>query len=417
MTERSVPPVLQDDRDRVERSVRLAIVGVSAGQTCGVRDHAILLANALDRANMSCSAHWFGRSEGSMRGARAEIQKWTRRLAAELDANKPDAILLHYSVFAYSYGGIPLFVHPLLSALRSSRVPIVTVLHEYAYPWKRSGWRGTLWALTQRAILIEVMRASTAVSMTTDFRADWIDSRAWLPRRPVRFAPVFSNLPPPAAGARPDRDCSLIGLFGYSAEGAAVSMTLDAMRLLEDRGAAAHLRLLGAPGPQSAAGAMWLSGARTRQIAHRLSFSGIVAPAELANGLAACDALLFAETDGPTSRKTTLAASLASGRPVLAIDGPRRWPELAQAQAAQIVQPTSQALAGAIQSVLADERLRETLGARGRAFAQDRMSAARAAGVVIELLEDCAGSGSRRSAQAMPYIRPRADCHVERAVR
>jgi len=323
-----------------------------------------------------------------MRGSLSEFRAWTRQLAIELDKSQPDAVLLHYSVFAYSYRGVPLFVRPTLSALRDLRVPIITVLHEFAYPWKRRGWRGLVWALTQRVLLVDVARASTAVIVTTDDRARWLDSRSWLPRRRVVFAPVFSNLPPPTTEPRVGHRCPVIGLFGYSAEESAASLVLDAVRLLSDRGLEVRLMLLGAPGRSSAGTEAWLARAGTREITDALYFSGILPAHELSDALAACDVLVFADVAGPSSRKTTLAASLASGRPVVAIDGPARWSELIQSEATRVVKPTAPALAEAIVALLADEGLREALGARGRAFAEQRMSVRRSANVVTSLLRD-----------------------------
>jgi len=371
-----------------EQAVRMAVVGMSTSANCGVRDHAAVLAEALARENVSCSLHWLYRSEGTIRATRAEIRSWTRGLAAELEEHRPDAVLLHYSVFAYSYRGLPLFVRPALSSLHGLRIPLVSFLHEFAYPWRRAGLHGTAWALSQRALLIEVMRASAAAVVTIDSRADWLTSRVWLPRRPVAFAPVFSNLPPPAVRPQPDRETPIIGLFGYSHEGAAVSLVLDAVRLLEDRGRGVGLMLLGAPGRSSAVGEAWLAGAGTRAITHALSFSGTLAAQDLSDALAACDIMLFADSSGPSSRKTTLAASLACGRAVVAIDGPLSWSELMQAQAARVVAPTADALAGGIDMLLGDAGLRQALGARGRAFAERQMGVARTARVVAGLLDD-----------------------------
>jgi glycosyltransferase involved in cell wall biosynthesis len=380
---------------------RLAVVGMSPNAICGVRDHAELLAQALERQGIVCSTHWLSRDRAApFAAAGSRMRAWTGALEAELrggqpDAvlrrERPDAVLLHYSVFAYSHRGVPLFVHPVLGALRRSGVPLLTVLHEFAYPWRRRGWRGTAWALTQRAMLIDVVRASTALILTADFQHEWVASRPWLPRRRAVVAPVFSNLPPTGAGPPADRARPVLGLFGYSAEGAAVALTLDAVRLLRDRGTPVELSLLGAPGRDSAAGEMWLAAARVRDVGDALSFSGILEPQALADALASCEALLFAETAGPTTRKTTLASSLASGRPVVAIDGPRCWSELARSDAARIVQPTAPALASAIEETLADERLRETLGARGGAFARERMSAMGNARIVGALLEEVLG--------------------------
>jgi len=378
---------------RIARPVRTAAVGMSIGPTCGVRDHALVLAEALDRENVSCSLHWLGRSEESIGAARSEIRAWTQELAAELDGSRPDAVLLHYSVFSYSYRGFPLFVHPTLAALHSSRIPLITVLHEFVFAAKLGGLRGKAWAATQRALLIAVMRASAAVVVTTDFRAEWLVSRPWLSRRPVVFAPVFSNLPPAAIRPRSDRGYQVIGLFGYSYRQATVSIVLDALRRLEDRGLRVQLKLLGAPGPESELAEVWRVAARTRAIAQALSFSGVLSAQDLSDALAGCDVLLCVDPPGPTSRKTTLAASLASGTAVIALDGPRRWSELIESEAARVVQPTSLALADELDALLADQSLREALGARGRAFAERSMSVGRSAGAVAGLLDDILSAG------------------------
>ena len=373
-------------RSEDQRPIRTAVVGMSVGQTCGVHDYAVLLADALNRERVSCSLHWLWRTEESIGASRSEVTAWTRELALELEQSRPDAILLHYSVFAYAHRGLPLFVHPTLSALRRSGAPIVTIAHEFAYPWLRRGWRGKSWAVSQRMLLVDVMRASTAVVVTIEGRVEWLASRRWLPRRPVLVVPVFSTLPAPTAKSAPDADTSVIGLFGYSSEGAAVSLVLDAVRLLADRGVHVQLRLLGGPGRSSSAGAAWLAGAGPREVGDALSFTGILPAQELSDALASCDVLLFADTAGPTARKTTLAGSLASGRPVIAIDGPLGWAEFIESGAARVVAPTSRALAEAIGALVADRGSREALGALGREFAEERMGVARTAKTVAGIL-------------------------------
>ena len=372
----------------------MASVGISTSQTCGVRDYAALQAEELSRQTIPCSVHWLLRTDGSIAAARAEIGVWTRGLLAELERERPDALLLHYSVFSYSYRGLPLFVHPTLRALRSSGVPLVTVLHEYAYPWRRDGARGSAWAITQRALLLDVMRASSAVVVTAPARAEWLTSRSWLPRRATVVAPVFSNLPAPMAGSRSVQGARVIGLFGYSYPEAAVALVLDAMRLLQDRGLAVQLTLLGAPGRSSATGETWLELARIRGLVSVPSFTGKLAAQDLSNALAACDVLLFADPSGPTGRKTTLAASLASGSPVVALHGRRSWSELVESGAAMVVEQAPSALADALGALLGDERLRASLAARGGEFAQRRMSLARSAEVVGQLLEDVLSSSA-----------------------
>jgi hypothetical protein len=251
--------------------VRVAVVGVSEGRTCGMRDHAELLSSALDRENLSCSLHWLYRSEKSIRGSRSEFREWTRALAAELNRAQPAAVILHYSVFSYSYRGFPLFVQPVVSAMRKTGIPVLTVLHELAYPWRMGGVHGKAWALSQRALLVPVVRDSAAVLVTAPARARWLQTRAWLPRRPIAFAPVFSNLPPPAAHPAGDREGHIIGMFGYAYEGAAATLVLDAMLELHARGLEAQLRLLGAPGRSSHAADMWLARCPSRMSFRRRS--------------------------------------------------------------------------------------------------------------------------------------------------
>lgn len=362
------------------------MVGVSVRQTCGVRDHAALLADAMASEGISSSFHWLVRGESSIRGARREIREWTLRLQQQLTEEPPQAVLLHYSVFSYSHRGIPLFVRPTLSALRACGAPLIVMLHEFVYPWRRGDWRGNVWAVTQRAALIPVMRAAESVISTADDRVAWLRSRVWLPRRRVVLAPVFSNLPPPAAHAVPDPSSRVVGLFGYSYQGAALELILDAIGELMAAGVPVQLRLLGAPGRSSRAGEAWLRAASTRRLEKALSFSGALPAQSLSDELAACDVLLFADSAGPTSRKTSLAGSLASGRPVVALAGPQTWGKLVEAEALRVAEPTSTALAAALGALLADRRESEELGARGRAFAEREMTLARTVQAVASLL-------------------------------
>ncbi len=377
----------------VSSRMTVAVVGVSVNAICGAHDHAVLLADALSERNISHTMHWLRRDRGSVRASRSEIRAWSRSLSGELERARPDAVLLHYSVFSYSHRGVPLFVRPVLSALRRSRAPVVIVLHEFAYAWFLGGARGKVWALTQRAVLVDVMRACAGALVTTDLRAEWLASRPWLPRRPVAFAPVFSNLPAPRPQARPPRRTPVVGLFGYSSEGSEAATVLDAVRALSELGVEVQLMLLGSDGGSSGAGEAWTDAARTRGVLDALAFSGTLPAQDLSDALARCDVLLSAFISGPSARKGTLAASLASGRPVIAMEGPRGWGELIESDALQLVEPTAQALARAIRALLEDADRREALGARGRVFAERRMGVARTAEAVIALLGDVVSDG------------------------
>ncbi len=366
---------------------RVLVLGMSTTEICGVRDHAELLAEELRTEGLSCSVHWLYRSQESLAGARLEVGAWVEGLARKLAEEPPELVILHYSVFAFAFRGVPLFVPRLTRALRRAGVPVLTIIHEAVYPWSIGGARGKVWAASQRVVLAFVVRMSAAMLVTADFRARWLATRRWLPRRPIALAPVFSNLPAPSEGARSHAPGDLIGLFGYSYEGAAVALVLDALRILGERGMPARLLLLGAPGPSSGAARTWVAAARERGLESSLSFSGTLSAQELVDALAGCDLLLFVNDGGPSSRKGTLAGSLASGSPVVAMDGPRRWSELIDGRTIRIADRTPQALAGAAAELLGDPDLREALGRRGRRFAEEQMGVPRTARAVRELAE------------------------------
>ncbi|HVR05213.1 MAG TPA: glycosyltransferase, partial [Solirubrobacteraceae bacterium] len=332
----------------------VAIVGVSSGELCGVRDHGARLGQALEREGSRCELLWFTRRQSSLGAARTEMWGWSDSLPRRLADGGYDAVVLQYSVFAYSHRGLPLFVPATLAALRGSGLPVVGFLHELVFPWSLRGWRGVTWALTQRVALVDAVRTCAGLVVTTDARAEWLARSRWLARRPVALAPVFSNLPPPRVhGPAGDRRVPLVGLFGYAYEQvAAIERVLDAVALLASRGREVQLTLLGGPGAGSAPARRWLALARARAVAHALRVDGPLPGQELSDALAACDVLLFADPHGPSSRKGTLAGSLACGRPVLALDGPDAWGELGSAGAVRTVPARADALASALAALL-----------------------------------------------------------------
>lgn len=148
----------------------------------------------MDSVRCDQRMYWLSRRQSSLLAGYKEARDWARQLAIAIKVDQVDGVVLHYSVFAFSYRGIPIFAPPLLLALRRTGLPVVAILHEFAYDWGRRGWRGTLWALTQRIALAPIVRRSAALLVTTESRDRWLASKLWLPPRLTMVAPVFPNL-------------------------------------------------------------------------------------------------------------------------------------------------------------------------------------------------------------------------------
>ena len=370
---------------------KLLVIGVSEGPVCGVRDHGNRLSEGLQRRDLTVVASWWERTSGrQLREELGEARRWSSKLKQSVRDLDPQAVLVHYSVFAYSHRGIPLFAIPVFRSLRGGNpdVPILTLLHEYAYPWRSRRWHGIAWAATQRLALWIVVSYSSALIVTTQQRADWISSRPWLPRRRVSVAPVFSNLPPARLRPQAAPTEARIGLFGYQHEAISLQTLLEGLSTLREVGPKATLLLLGAPGADSPSGRHVRVLARQSGLEDALKFTGVLPAQALSDALADCEVLLFADAEGPTSRKTTLAASLASGRPVVALDGPNTWDALVRERAIALVEPTSLALAETVRKLLADLSAANALGNRGRVFADRHMSLDQAATIVLAALRE-----------------------------
>jgi hypothetical protein len=366
---------------------RVAVVGVSIQPIDGVRDHALVLSEALRAENVCCSHHWLLMGAPG-RARRASLLAWTRGLSTEVHESGAQALLFHYSAFSYYDRGLPLLVHPMVTALRGCQLPLITIMHEFVYPWRSGGVKGIVWALADRAALRELVAASSAVIATTESRLGWLRSRWWLPAPAAALAPTFSNLPAPTVSPPADRAVPVVGLFGYYAvDAGTISLVLDALCRLLRRGVEWRLMLLGSPERSPAVGEIWSRAAGAHGLTHMLSITGTLPAQELSNALARCDLLLYANLIGPISSKGTLAASLASGRPVIALEGQHRWQELLDADAARVVPRRADALADAVEELLRDAYARSALGARGRSFAQATIGVARTAAAVIGLLE------------------------------
>jgi glycosyltransferase involved in cell wall biosynthesis len=328
--------------------MKLLMIGASTEPVCGTRDYARTLEAPLRRAGADVQTIWWERG-------RQPLAHWTD--AVQTAAAESDAVLWQYSVFTYGNRGLPTLVPRVLRALRTP-TPLVTVLHELVFPWGTNGLRGAVHAATHRAALLPVVRASRGLVVTTDERRTWLESRRWLPTRPTRFLPVVSNVA--AAPAPADGDSMRVGVFGFRRVAVPVETIVEAVGRVPD----AELVLVGAPGAQSAEADRWRSAAGSA----RIRFTGVLEPVPLAAELAALDVVVFPDPLGPTTRRGTLAAALAHGKPVVAFDGPQTWNEFVRGDALVAVPPTADALAGALDRLAGDRELRAEQGRRAQRF-------------------------------------------------
>lgn len=366
-------------------------IGISEPGVCGVRDHSRILDRELAHRGWRIVREWWNRSAShqSVAGLHAAGRRWRSAVAGALARGQPDVVVWHYSVFSHAWRGMPTLVPATASLLGQGPAPVLAFLHEYAYPWGRRGWRGVLWAASQRAVLPTVVGAADALMTTLVRRAEWLSSCAWLPDRPVRAVPVFSNLPD--IGPVETGNTLTVGVFGYSAEHAPVELIVEALTSLRAHVPDAHLCLLGAPGEDSGAGARWCrAAARSGWSEQALRFTGVLDAGELARAIRACHLVLFADPGGPSARKGTLAAALAAARPVVALDGPDTWAELRAQRVVRVVPPNSSDIAAALSSLARCRDERRALGKRARSFYEQRQHPSIVTEQVADLLSDVA---------------------------
>lgn len=363
------------------------LVGASSGTACGVGDQARVHTAALKAAGVSVNRLWFDMDPrwGVLRQT-VELARWIRRYHNTIRQTSPKWVIWHYSAGNHGHRGLPVFAPLWAWALAAGRVPVVLYLHEFAYPFGRRGWRGAGQALAQRAALVPMLARSRGAVVTTEDRAEWLKSRRWLPRRPVTVVPVCSNLPDsPPAGADSTGRPTTVGVFGFRQELSTPQTLVPALKLLRERGVEPELVLVGAPGGDSPQGRAWTAAALDAGVPDTIRFTGVLGEEALLAELAAVDVFVFVETDGPNTGKSTLAALLAMGKPVVAVDGARRDERMIGEGAVRVVGGPAE-LSAALEELLLDDQARADQGRRGGKWYSENMAPAVVAGRVGRFL-------------------------------
>ena len=387
----SIWPVSRGRGDGVSPPGRLDLLqlGVSLRPVCGVRDYASGLADELEHQGHRVTTRWLDGPVSVAVGV-----GWLHRALDEGRRGGADAVLWQYSVFSYGRSGVPTLSLPFSWVLGRSPLPVVAVLHELAYPWHQGGWRGSAWAVTQRAVLPAVLAACSGAVVTVEERATYLGHRRWIPDRPVVVAPVPSGIPVPEDPTGPTgggADAPLrVGMFSYPPSLA--PFVLGAVARLRRVHPSAELWLLGAPGPDSAPAGEWRRRAAELGLGPALHVPGVAPPEVLAEQILSCQLCVFHDNVGPSSRKSSLAALLACGRPVVAVDGPKTWRELADQHAVRLVADQI-GLADALVELAGDRAAREALGRRARQFYDRHQARALVARSIAGFLAEQAAAG------------------------
>ncbi len=349
-------------------------------RTCGVRDFGVLLAAELREVGFDVEESWLpddGRDPLHTLGV--ALQHFRVALRTPSDA----CVLWNYASYGYAFRGIS-FPGTLFGLLcRARGVPVITVLHELQPARRSSDLRVALHWATQRIALRAVLAGTSTPVVTMDRRADRLRQ---LGRADVRVVPVFSNIPVVAAAAPEVHERFTIGVLGFKSDNMRPEVLFGALQQLGWHDV--RVSILGGPGPDSPAAGQWRDAAEAAGVGDLVHFSGILSADELSRRIQGCD--VFAQMDalGASSRRGTIAAVLAHGRPMVTLDGPDRWNALAAADAVCTVPVDEVAFAEALDRLRRSPTELADLGARAASFYErcmrPEMAAQAVAGMVRE---------------------------------
>ena len=240
-----------------------------------------------------------------------------RNVAACVQKDKPDWVLLQYNPFSYGRWGLNLHLPEILRHLRRGlpRTRLAVMVHEPFVPiitpqfavmasWQR--WQ--LWRLGQAADVLFFSIEPWAIRF-----------KKWFPGKRVHHLPVGSNIgrvPITRSEARArlgiSEDTVILGLFGTAGSGRLLGRTKEALTALRSKGISALLLYIG---PDTAAICTALGG-------ENVVAGGPFSAHEVSCRLSAMDIYLAAYGDGVSTRRGAFMAALQHGCAVVATCGP-----------------------------------------------------------------------------------------------
>ena len=362
----------------------------------GVSDHTLLLATALaesgDEVDVWCPpAPDEASAAPEIPGVTVHLLPSHFGLGAlgvlrrELRALPDDArVLVQWVPTAFGWRMLNLPFALMLFALPGRRIDLY--VHE-------TGWEISTRETTRRALAGVVHRLMTWLAARSARRAfvtipawqsrlRFLGARGLPPDVEATWVPIPSNVPDHADAARVaelrrrllagGRQRVVVGHFGTFGRYHMGLMPHVVTRILDESGDRKML-LVGRGG-----GALRDAIVATRpELATRIVATGGLAPEEVSAHLAACDVLVQPYDDGASSRRSSLMAGVALGRPVIANRGSSTEDIWASERAIHLTESAApHALAGALTKLLADAALRDRLSDAARRLHTERFALA-----------------------------------------
>jgi len=308
-------------------------------------------------------------------GAIALLRRTLRALPSDT------RVLVQWVPTAFGWRMMNLPFALMLFSLRGRRLDLY--IHEVGWEvWRETARRGSagivhhfmtwLAARSARRVYVTIPSWRWHLRLFGRYALPKDEDAAWIP--------VPSNVPDHADAARVTelrgsllsalRQRVLIGHFGTYGRYHMGLMPHVVARLL-DEGADRTMLLVGRGG-----GALRdFVVAERPELASRIVATGGISPEEVAAHLAACDVLVQPYEDGVSTRRGSLMAGVALGRPTITNRGRSTEDVWAEQRAVHLTDsPAPHALAGAVTKLLADTALRDRLSESARRLHAERFA-------------------------------------------
>jgi glycosyltransferase involved in cell wall biosynthesis len=332
----------------------MLLLGRRDQPTDGVADYCEKLREAGTQRGLSFESvqvHW---AEMGWRAALAELRE-------AATAWRDRWVLLQFTTLAWSRRGFPLRASRALDVLRQCGARPGVVFHDFA-PLAGKGIVGSVREYCQLRALWQLYERSDLSIFTVPVKQIF-----WLPMRHDNavFIPVGANCPemssPMHSEAQQIKTVAVYSVTGGTQTLPEVADIGFVLKRVAQVGRLIRLTLFGR-GSREAESAIR---AELRGVNIEIDVLGLISPEEVTETLARADVLLFVRGQ-ISSRRGSAIAGIACGLPIVCYLGPETdWP-VTEAGIQGVPLGDRHALAGALENVLSDARLRNALSDRSR---------------------------------------------------